>query len=111
VALHYRKHKRDRQVSEAQHWWKGLDGEKLDWIEGKAEPPFEVLQSRELATLVRSALSKLSPEYQAVLLAKYVDNEGVDGIAKRMNCSPVAIRSKLARARRSFQKAFRKITC
>jgi DNA-directed RNA polymerase specialized sigma24 family protein len=70
-----------------------------------------VLQSRELATLVRSALSKLSPEYQAVLLAKYVDNEGVDGIAKRMNCSPVAIRSKLAPERRSFQKAFRKITC
>jgi RNA polymerase sigma-70 factor (ECF subfamily) len=110
AALYYRRQRRERQISEAQRWWTGLDGEKVDWIEGKASAPLDVLESRELATLVRSALSKLSPEYQAVLLAKYVDNEGVDVIAERMHCSPGAIRSKLARARKSFQKAFKTVT-
>lgn len=108
VALYHRKQKSDTVLAKSRRWWTSLDGEKLDWIDAKTDAPPDILQSRQLATLIRYALSELSPEYQTLLLAKYVDSLPVDTIAEQMNCSSVAIRSKLARARKAFQKAFRK---
>ena len=108
VALYYRKQKPNIVLSQAQHWWAALDGEKSDWIDVRADMPPDILQSQELATLVRRTLSELSPEYQALLLAKYVDNQPADQIAEQMNCSSVAVRSKLARARKAFRKAFKR---
>jgi RNA polymerase sigma-70 factor (ECF subfamily) len=110
VALYYRKQKRNLVLNQAQDWWVGLDGEKSDWIDAKADMPPDVLQSQELAALVRRALSKLPPEYQTLLLAKYVDGQPGSGIAELMSCSETAARSKLARARRAFRKAFKKVT-
>ena len=109
VALYYRKQKSNPVSAQAQNWWAALDGEKLDWIDAKADAPPDILQSRQLATLVRRALREQPAEYQALLLAKYVDSSPADRIAEQMGCSPVAVRSKLARARKAFQKAFRKI--
>jgi len=109
VALYYRKQKSNPVLTQAQNWWAALDGEKIDWIDAKTDAPPDILQSRELATLVRCALSELPGEYQTLLLAKYVDSQPTDRIAEQMNYSPVAVRSELARARKAFQKAFRKI--
>lgn len=109
VALYYRKQKSNPLLSQAKNWWTALNGEKLDWIDAKADTPLDILQSRQLATLVRYTLSELPADYQALLLAKYVDSRPADQIAEQMGCSPVAVRSKLARARKAFQKAFRKI--
>ncbi|MBN2182718.1 MAG: RNA polymerase sigma factor [Sedimentisphaerales bacterium] len=109
VALYYRKQKSSSGLSRARQWWTALDGEKLDWIDAKADIPPDILQSQELATLVRTVLRELPGDYQTLLLAKYVDNLPVEKIAGQMNCSQIAIRSKLARARKSFRKAFEKI--
>ncbi|MHC4086432.1 MAG: RNA polymerase sigma factor [Planctomycetota bacterium] len=109
VALYYRKQKSNPVLTQAQNWWTALDGEKLDWIDAKADTPPDILQSRQLATLVRYTLSELPAGYQTLLLAKYVDNQPADRIAEQMGCSPVAVRSKLARARKAFRKAFKKI--
>jgi len=109
VALYYRKQKSNPVLTQAQNWWTALDGEKLDWIDAKTDAPPDILQSRQLATLTRCALSELPGEYQTLLLAKYVDSQPVDIIAEQMSCSPMAVRSKLARARKAFQKAFKKI--
>jgi RNA polymerase sigma-70 factor (ECF subfamily) len=109
VALYYRKQKSNPVLTQAQNWWTALDGEKLGWIDAKAEAPPDILQSRQLTTLIRCALSKLPGEYQTLLLAKYVDSRPADRIAEQMGCSPVAVRSKLARARKAFRKAFKKI--
>ncbi len=109
VALHYRKNI-DKKLFEAQQWWNSLDGQKKDWIDAKAEMPLEVLESSELGALVRVALGELPAEYQAMLIAKYIDGETVKTIAKQVKKSEVAVRSKLARARRAFRKAFRRIT-
>ncbi len=109
VALYYRKQKSNPLLAQARNWWTALDGEKLDWIDAKSDAPPDILQSRQLATLVRCALSELPAEYQTLLLAKYVDSHPADKIAEQMGCSPVAVRSKLARARKAFRKAFRKI--
>lgn len=110
VALYYRKQKPNILLSQAQEWWTALDGAKFDWIDAKADMPPDILQSQELAILVRCTLRQLPPEYQALLLAKYVDGQPADRIAERMNCSPAAVRSKLARARKAFRKAFKKMT-
>ena len=109
VALRYRRQKPMISLSQAQQWWTSLDGAKFDWIDARADIPPDILQTRELAALVRCALSELPPEYQALLLAKYVDSRSTSHIAERMKCSDVAIRSKLARARKAFRKTFRKI--
>lgn len=109
VALYYRKQKRNAVLNQAQEWWAGLNGEKSGWIDAGANMPPDILQSQELAVLVRLALSELLPDYQALLLAKYVDNQPAGQIAEQMNCSETAVRSKLARAKKAFRKAFKKI--
>jgi RNA polymerase sigma-70 factor (ECF subfamily) len=110
VALYYRKQKPSVRLRQAQQWWTALDGEKSDWIDAKADMPPDILQSRELAALVRLTLSELPAEYQAMLLAKYVDNLRAERIAGQMRCSEAAVRSKLARARKAFRKTFKKLT-
>ena len=109
VALYYRKQKPVQLLSQAQNWWQSLDGDKLDWLDTKVDIPPDILQSQELASLVRYALSQLPPESQMLLFAKYVDDEPGKSIAGRLNCSEVAVRSKLARARKAFRKAFNKV--
>jgi RNA polymerase sigma-70 factor (ECF subfamily) len=111
VALHYRKQQRPKSLlTQAQQWWNVLDGQKADWIDGHEKPPAEVLESRELATLVRHALAELPAEYQTLLMAKYVDGAAVETIAERINSSSVAVRSKLARARKAFRRVFARLT-
>jgi len=108
VALYYRKQKPEIVLSRARQWWTSLDGGKFDWIDAKADMPPDILESQELAMLVRSALSELPPDYQTLLLAKYVDNQLSEKIAEQMDCSETAVRSKLARARKAFRKALKK---
>ncbi len=110
VALHYRKQTSKAIVANAQQWWSLLDGQRSDWIDGSQKPPAEVLESAELATLVRYALSELSAEYQTLLMAKYMDGLTIETIAEETNGSSVAVRSKLARARKAFRLAFKKLT-
>jgi RNA polymerase sigma-70 factor (ECF subfamily) len=110
IALYYRKQKPRIILSRARQWWAGLDGEKYDWIGAKADVPPDILESQELVVLVRLTLSELPADYQTLLLAKYVDNQRAEEIAEQMNCSEVAVRSKLARARKAFQKAFKRTT-
>ena len=109
VALYYRKQKPNIVLSQAKQSWTSLDGEKFDWIDAKADMPPDILESQELAALVRCALRELPGDYQTLLLAKYVDNQPAERVAERINCSEAAVRSKLARARKAFRKAFKKI--
>ena len=110
VALYYRKQKLEIVLSQARQWWTSLDGEKFDWIDAKADMPPDILESQELAILVRLTLNELPGDYQTLLIAKYVDNQRAERIAEQMGSSEVAVRSKLARARKAFRKAYKKIT-
>jgi RNA polymerase sigma-70 factor (ECF subfamily) len=110
VALYYRKQKPEILLSQARQWWSSLDGEKFDWIAAKADMPPDIVESQELALLVRLTLNELSLDYQTLLMAKYVDNQRGKEIAEQMNCSETAVRSKLARARKAFRKAFERIS-
>lgn len=109
IALYYRKQDPKIVLARAIKWWSSLDGQKIDWINAREDTPPEVLEARELAGLVRFALIKLPDEYQSLLLAKYVDGQSMNKIADDMDCSPVAVTSKLARARKTFRAAFMKL--
>jgi len=109
IALYYRKQDPKIVLAQAKSWWASLDGQKIEWINAREDTPSEVLEARELAGLIRFALIKLPDEYQTLLLAKYVDGKSVNKIAEDMDCSPVAVTSKLARARKTFRVAFSRL--
>jgi RNA polymerase sigma-70 factor (ECF subfamily) len=106
MALHYRKHGPTSKPAHTQSWSTLLETSH-DWIDGKSDPPEDILQTRELAALVRLALRELPGKYQTLLVAKHVDGRPVQAMAAELNCSPSAVSSKLARARKAFRKAFR----
>ncbi|UCG58723.1 MAG: RNA polymerase sigma factor [Phycisphaerales bacterium] len=110
IALHYRRQKPRHALVRAQQWWTSLDGQKREWVRCRERPPTEVLESRELATLVGCALAALPAEYQVLLIAKYIDGDSVKQIAEKVRRSPMAVRSKLARARKAFRRTFKRLT-
>ena len=109
ISLYYRKQDTKVIFARTKKWWDSLGSQKIDWINAKEDSPPEVLEALELASLVRFALIKLPGEYQRLLLAKYVDGQSVNEIAENLDCSPVAVMSKLARARKTFRAAFSKL--
>lgn len=110
VALYYRREKAQEARAKAQQWWCSLDGQKAHWINGREKPPAEVLESNEMAILVRHTLAELPAEYQTLLTSKYIDGVAVEQIAEQVGSSSEAVRSKLARARKAFRRIFRKLT-
>jgi RNA polymerase sigma-70 factor (ECF subfamily) len=112
VALHYRKQRRHDRIKDAGAWLAAGNAQVVRWLENCEEAPAEALAAAELATLVRVTLTELPAEYGTLLTAMYCDGASVDQIAGLEKCSSTAVRSKLARARRAFRRAFvRTSTC
>lgn len=109
LALYFRKQERCVGLDRLRRWWSTLDGRKRQMVEN-LEAPVNLLASQELGELVRHCLTRLDAEHQMLLLAKYLDEQSADSIAGQLNCSVVAVRSKLARARKAFRREFSAIT-
>lgn len=110
VALHFRKQARHRRLQEGSQR-QPLESERVArWLSGREEVPAESLISAELAEQVRDALGRLPSEYEMLLTAKYLDGVPVDQLAGDRRLSATAVRSRLARARRAFRRAFRRIS-
>ena len=99
-----RQHYRARQRHDR---WKELS---VSWLDGTEPAQAATLESAELAAQVRCALADLPGDYDALLNAKYLDGDSVERIAGREGLSEVAVRSKLARAREAFKRAFLRLT-
>jgi RNA polymerase sigma-70 factor (ECF subfamily) len=110
VSIHYRKQKRHDQLKQAGDWLAASGGRLAHWLDGIDPAPADLLESAELAVLVRLALAELSAEYEMLLTAKYLDGESVEQIAARERSTETAVRSKLARAREAFRKVFLRLT-
>src|SRR5262245_47606558 len=106
LALHYRKQQRQDRLRLAETWLANGNGRLQRWLDGHAEPPGSALEAGELAELVRATLANLPDDYESLLTAKYLDGKSVEGIAAGERATPVAVRSKLARARTAFRDAF-----
>jgi RNA polymerase sigma-70 factor (ECF subfamily) len=110
VALHFRKQKRHDQLKQAGDWLAASAGRLAHWLDGITPTPTDLLESTELALLVRLALAELPDEYESLLSAKYLDGLSVEAIAEREHSTETAVRSKLARAREAFRKVFLRLT-
>lgn len=106
VALHFRAKKRRDRDRRPLDWAPAGADRLARWLDGSDPPPTDLLETAELAALVRSALTELPGEYEALLSAKYLDGDSVERIAVRERSTETAVRSKLARARGVFRTAF-----
>lgn len=108
VALRLRQQR--ARLEKARRWWVAQDGPVRQWLAGHQEAPPDVLESKELAWLVRAALLKLPPDYQALLTKRYLDEATAGQIAQATGSTAEAVRAKLMRARRAFREAFLRLT-
>jgi RNA polymerase sigma-70 factor (ECF subfamily) len=76
------------------------------WLEQRQESPPGLLTRAETVDAVRSALVSLAEPHAAVLVARYFDGVEVEQMAREEGCGVSAIRSRLARARQAFRRAF-----
>ena len=109
VAVHFRKRRSDDR-RRAAAGTVGMSRQWVEWLADGGDSPTEALATAELAGLVRATLSELPSDYEVLLTAKYCDGVTVDEIARLNHCSSVAVRSKLARARRAFRDAFGRVS-
>lgn len=80
----------------------------LDAID--TEPlPDEVLERKETAAIVRSALGRLEAKEQTVLKAKYIEGLPARDIAQQMDVTEKAVHSLLHRARNSLREELRRV--
>ena len=107
VALRFRR--QASRLENAKRWWAGLDGQTGQWLAGSCDAPPDVLESKELASMVRAALLKLPADYQTLLTSRYVDGVSAEQIAREAGSTGQAVRAKLTRARGAFRKAFQKL--
>lgn len=108
VALHFRDQQRRQRLTRIDGYPPGPRQEVVRCLESREAAPAEALASAELAALIRATLTELPVDYEQVLSAKYLDGASIRQIAATNDCSQEAVRSKLARARRAFRRAFTK---
>jgi RNA polymerase sigma-70 factor (ECF subfamily) len=83
-----------------------LDSEGDDSTPSWDANPLDLAALSEQASVVRAVLLELPDEYALLLSAKYFDEVSVEQLASDTRSSEVAVRSKLARARRAFRTVF-----
>jgi RNA polymerase sigma-70 factor (ECF subfamily) len=80
--------------------------ESLNGAAATAQSTDQGLERHEQAERIAQALSILPERYEAVLRAKYLDQQSMAEIAADWNETPKAIESLLTRAREAFRKAY-----
>lgn len=88
-----------------------VDGDISAYLEViDTEPlPDEVLERKETAGIVRTALNKLESKEQAVLKARYIENLSARDIAEQIGITEKAVHSLLYRARISLRAELKSI--
>jgi len=88
-----------------------VDGDISSYLETiDSEPlPDEVLEQKETAVIVRSALQKLDGKEQAVLKTKYIEGLSARDIAQQIGITEKAVHSLLYRARISLRRQLKRM--
>ena len=89
----------------------GADGDISTYLEViDTEPlPDELLENKETADIVRTALSQLEDKHRSVLRAKYIEGLSAGEIAKRLEITEKAVHDLLYRARNSLRVKFKQL--
>lgn len=106
AALHFRRKQTRREAAGTN------DGSVriLDWLDGRAAEPADLLAAIETAAIVRQVLADLPLDYETLLIGKYMDGLSLEELAEAEDVSPSAVSSKLARARHAFREAFEQLS-
>src|SRR5688572_19395932 len=117
AALHFRRKQTRREaaggaVGNALRGVPSVNGPShlLDWLDGRAAEPAELLAAVETAAIVRQVLADLPLDYETLLVGKYMDGLSLEELAEAEDVTPSAASSKLARARHAFREAFEQLT-
>ena len=88
----------------------GVDGDISNHLEAIDDRPLpdEVLEQKETAALVRTALNKLPAKEQAVLRAKYIEGLSANKIALQIGATEKAVHGLLYRARISLREELKR---
>jgi len=106
TAIHYRRKQRHERLLTGEGR-PAVERERIvDWLEGRQETPPDLLTRAETIDAVRFALVSLSEPHAAALTARYFDGVDVEQMARDEGCGTSAIRSRLARAKQAFRRAF-----
>ena len=103
IADHFRKHEVSVEV------FTDLPESQLNALPINTPLPEEILLRSATRILVVQALAELPLHYRYALVARYVDNLGVDEVSRNLKRSYKATESLLARAREAFRKVYIKI--
>jgi RNA polymerase sigma-70 factor (ECF subfamily) len=106
TAIHFRRQQRQQRLLTGEGRPADERERIVDWLERRQETPPDVLTRAETVDAVRVALVSLTDPHAAVLIARYFDGVDVEQIARDEDCGTSAIRSRLARARQAFRRAF-----
>jgi RNA polymerase sigma-70 factor (ECF subfamily) len=105
VGNYYRTRRRQGRIQEGGDLAAEVSQRMTQWFENRRASPPAMLATAENAAVVRAVLGELADDYQSILTTKYCDGASVEQLAQLNGCSAMAIRSKLARARRAFREA------
>lgn len=106
---HLRGRSREAGLERAVRWWLARSATAAEWLDAGTCVPSEALEAEELAALVRRALAGLRVDQEEALTKRYLDGQSVKEIAAGCEDTEVAVRSRLARARRAFRQQFLRI--
>jgi len=108
VAFHYRRQKRHYSVGGAGTSFGSVRSDNTGTNACRSTNPAAAADFAELASQVRATLTMLPTGYEVLLTLKYLDGVTIEQIATAEKSTSEAIRSKLARARRAFRRAFKR---
>ena len=77
IALHFRKIQRRERIGDLANHAGLRNGQISRWLDGGEPLPAEVMETAELATIVRATLGELTGDYGTLLTAKYLDEATV----------------------------------
>lgn len=110
IALWYRRQEQQERLRLAAERLGSRGEQVLHWLDHCGPAPSEVLDGEETACLIRATLAELADDHADVLTRRYLDGETVARIAACLRISDSAVRSRLARAREAFRRAFTRRT-
>jgi RNA polymerase sigma-70 factor (ECF subfamily) len=79
--------------------YESINTEELSNIQTVDDNPIKTLEEQELINILNDSLNKLPEKYRTVFILKELEGKSIEEVAKILNLSPAAIKTRLHRSR------------
>jgi RNA polymerase sigma-70 factor (ECF subfamily) len=79
--------------------YESINTEELSNIQNLDDNPIKTLEEQELINILNDSLNKLPEKYRTVFILKELEGKSIEEVAKILNLSPAAIKTRLHRSR------------